>query len=142
MRLYVVDLSRGDPKAITPEGAVLGLVSPDGRSVLARAEDRRWLLYPVEGGTPQPVSGIDSTEGPSGWSADGRYLFLHKAKPPNAALFRLDLRTGRRELWKEIITSDPAGTQIGKVIMARDGHTYAYGYRTSVSDLYLLRGLR
>ena len=141
-RLYVVDLAGGSPEAITPEGVELGVISPDGLLVLGQTEDGKWILYPVDGGTPRPVPSLDGSHKPNSWSPDGRTIYLHEHRVPNMALIRFDLRTGRGEFWKELQAPDPTASVIDEVVVARDGRTYAYTYNTRVSSLYLLEGLK
>jgi len=57
-------------------------------------------------------------------------------------LFRLDLVTGRRELWKEVMPADPAGFSMINLVLTPDGKSYAYGYTRDISELYLIEGLQ
>ena len=58
-------------------------------------------------------------------------------------IFRIDLATGRREVWRELTTSDPAGVwRIHPVTVTGDGGTYAYSYSSALGDLYLVEGVR
>jgi hypothetical protein len=53
-------------------------------------------------------------------------------------VYRVDLTTGHRELWKEIRPSDPAGViSMYRVLMTPDASAYAYSYTRVQSDLYL-----
>jgi hypothetical protein len=56
-------------------------------------------------------------------------------------IYRVDVATGRKELWKELMPSDPAGVDwvFGKV--TPDGKPYAYFYRRILSDLFLVESL-
>ena len=56
---------------------------------------------------------------------------------------KVRLETGRRELWKELIPSDPAGvlTILG-VVTTPDRRYYAYTYLRRLTDLYLVGGLK
>jgi hypothetical protein len=58
-------------------------------------------------------------------------------------VYRVDVATGRKDLWKEIGPSDPAGvTGLGHVLLTPDGASYAYNYARTLSDLYLVEGLK
>ena len=60
-----------------------------------------------------------------------------------ARIYRFDLSTGNKELWKELTPPDPAGIQeIIRVIMAADEKSYAYTYERDFSDLYLVKDLK
>lgn len=90
-----------------------------------------------------PIEGLAEDEVPVQWSADGRSLFVYRIADVPARIFRLDLSTGRRELWRELIPPDLAGTSdIGNVQITPDGRAYAYYYGQILSDLYLVEGLK
>jgi Tol biopolymer transport system component len=152
-RLYVQAVDGGKPRALSPEGIggeIEGLrggiaVSPDGRLVAAVAPDRKIALYPVDGGEPHPVPGATVGERPLQWSADGRSLYVSRPRElfSPAHVFRLDIETGKRLLWKELRPEDPAGfVAATHVCITPDGKFYAYDYLSVLSDLYVAVGLR
>jgi hypothetical protein len=58
-------------------------------------------------------------------------------------VYRLDLATGGRELWKEYIPADPVrAAQVLPLAMTPDGKWYAYTYARNFYDLYLVKGLK
>jgi hypothetical protein len=58
-------------------------------------------------------------------------------------IFRVDLETGRWELWKEIAPAETAGASVGGIVfMTPDGKSYAYGVSRDLSQLYLVEGLK
>ena len=51
--------------------------------------------------------------------------------------------TGDRTLWKTLAPSDPAGVpSINAVSLSSDGRFYAYSFDRTLSDLYLVEGVR
>ncbi len=55
----------------------------------------------------------------------------------------LDIRTGKKELWKELMPPDPAGVMtVSPVNVTPDWKSYAYSYQRSLADLYVVEGLR
>ncbi|HEY3203822.1 MAG TPA: protein kinase [Thermoanaerobaculia bacterium] len=145
-RLYVQDLAVGAPRPVTAEGAGAGfhgiVLSPDGRFATGPAPGSGFARYPLEGGSPLLIEGLAEGEVPVQWSADGRSLYVYRIGDVPARIFRLDLSTGRRELWKELTPPDPAGTNtIQNVQITPDGRAYAYFYGQVLSDLYLVEGL-
>jgi Tol biopolymer transport system component len=146
-RLYVQDLAGRAPRPVTAEGAGAGfhgvVVSPDGRFATGPAPGSGFARYPLEGGSPLPIEGLAEGEVPVQWSADGRSLFVYRIADVPARIFRLDLTTGRRELWRELVPPDLAGTSdIGNVQITPDGRAHAYYYGQVLSDLYLVEGLK
>ncbi len=153
-RLFVQDIEPGGaaaaaaakPRPITPEGYEVPYrgrpISPDGRTVVVLAPDRKVHLWPIDGGESRPLPGILEGDNPFGWTADGRSLYVLRAGMP-ARVDVLDIATGARRLWKEITPPDPAGVlSIGPVLVTPDGKSYVYSYRRILDDLFLVTGLR
>ncbi len=145
VRLYVQDLAGGKPQAITPEG-VVGLLyspSPNGQWVAAVGPDQRGYLYSVAGGEPRSIPGFAAADTPIAWSADGRWLYVYRSGELPAQIYRLELATGQKKLWKRLMPSDPAGVNIiSPILVTPDGKSYVYGHRRILSDLYLVEGLK
>jgi hypothetical protein len=149
-RIYMQALD-GAPVPVTPEGAAFPYqskpVSPDGRFVIGyarEAEGPNFSLYPLAGGEPRPLPGIDRTrtQYPISWSADGQSIFIREGTKPPVRILRLDVATGQKQLWKELAPADPAGvSHVWKVVVTPDAAAYAYSYRRDVSELYLVDGL-
>ncbi len=145
-RLWVRDVEGGKARPVTPEGIRVyfmgNAVSPDGKLVTAVDAEGRAMLYPVEGGEPKPIPGIEAGEVPVRWSTNTS-LFVSRPGDLPAKVFRLDLATGRRELVRQLTPLDPAGVfSIDPILMTPDGKSYVYSYRRLLSDLYLVEGLR
>ncbi|MGH9368406.1 MAG: TolB family protein, partial [Thermoanaerobaculia bacterium] len=144
-RIYVQGTDDARPRAISPEGyrAFDRSISPDGKLVAVIGPDQKQYLYPVEGGEPSAIPGLVAGDIPASWTADGRSLLIGRRGEVPLKVFQLDLRTGRKELWKELIPPDPAGiTTIGRVAVTPDGKSYAYSYVRSLADLYVVEGLK
>ncbi len=145
VRLYVQSVSGGKPQAVTPEGinAIAFSLSPDGQFVAGVGPDNKAYLYPVNGGEPRVIPGLASGDEPISWSLDGHALYIYRPGELPAKVFRLDLATGRRTFWKQLMPSDPAGVElIGPIRLSPDARTYVYGYHRTLSDLYLVEGLK
>jgi eukaryotic-like serine/threonine-protein kinase len=145
VRLYLQDVAGGKPLPITPEG-VNGTnftVSPDGRFVAGIGPDGKDYLFPVHSGEPIPISGLLPAEQPIGWTQDSKSLYIYKLGEVPAKVYRLDLATGRRTPWKELMPADPAGVAtIGPILITPGGETYVYGFHRTLADLYLVEGLK
>ena len=139
-RLYVLDAAGGAPRPISPEGYRAGLrsVSPDSRVAFVTGPDQRWYLYPLGGGEPQPLASTASDDSVMGWTPDGKAVYVGKRGRYPLSIFRMDVATGRREVWKELTPPDPAGiSNVAPPAIAADGKTYAYSYNRILSDLFL-----
>jgi hypothetical protein len=116
--------------------------APDGAWVLARDGSQRALLLPVAGGAPRPVSAMTKDDWPLRFTPDGRALFVYRTGEVPVRISRIDLATGRREPWRELVPADAAGITSLRPIVAADGETYAYTFIRELSELYLLKGAR
>ncbi len=145
VRLYVQDIEGGQPKAISPEGvhATAFFVSPDGQSVAGIGPDQLGYLYPVNGGESRPIHGLEAGEQPVAWAEDGKSLYIYRPGELPAKIYRLDLTTGQKSFVKQLMPGDPAGVEtIGPILLTPDAKTCVYGYHRTLSDLYLVDGLR
>ena len=142
-RTYLLDLQGGTPRALTPESTTGSLMTPDGKFLLATdTKSQRWL-YPIANGEPHKLNvTLSPDELIVGFFADGQSLLLRTSSIP-VQVTRVDLATGHRELWKEIVPADLAGVQSIPVInFSADGKSYAYSAFRVLSDLYVVDGLK
>jgi eukaryotic-like serine/threonine-protein kinase len=142
-RVYRLDVAGGKPRALTPEGYSLdGITSPDGKWTVVTGPDRRRYLYPLAGGEPAPVPGLDDDDAVDQRSADGRFLYVHRRGETPAKVYRLELATGKKELWRTLMPADAAGVSNIGPGPAPSGESYVYGYFRLLSDLYLVKGVK
>jgi len=144
-QLYIYDLDSGKSQPITPEG-VNGntfAISPDARFVAAIGPDQHGYLYPLGGGEAHVISGLNPGEQPITFNSDGRSLYIYQPGELPAQVYRLDLQTGQRTMWKQLMPTDPAGVEnIGPILMTPDAKECVYGYHRMLADLYLVEGLK
>ncbi len=141
-RIYLRSLDGGKPRPVTPEGYTGGVVAPDGKWIVAAGPDRKRYLYPLSGGEPTAVPGLDREDGVDQRSLDGRFLFVHRIGEMPARVFRLDLSTGRREPWRTLMPADAAGVSRIDPGPTPSGEAYVYNYFRTLSDLYLVEGVK
>jgi eukaryotic-like serine/threonine-protein kinase len=145
-RLYVQDVQGGSPKPISGEGVRLSNtrgVAPDGRTVIAIGPDRAYALYPVDGGTPQPMTGLGTDLVPVGWTDRPNVVFARPiAYSRLMPIYRVDLTTGRRDIWKTLGPADRRGSPTAMLaLVSPDGGRYVYAVAAVQSDLFLITGL-
>jgi hypothetical protein len=101
-------------------------------------------LYPLGGGAPVTANGFGAGDLPVRWSGDGKSIWSVNQTSGVPRIMRIEVATGRRDLWQEIEYADPSGLLPGelRVVMSADGRTYVYGYLRSLSDLYVADGLK
>jgi hypothetical protein len=145
LRLYVQDLENGKPRAISPEGvsATQFEISPDGKLIAGVGADQKGYLYPSEGGDPRAIPGFPQGDTPVAWTSDGRSIMIYRPGELPAKVDRLDFASGQKQRWKELMPADRAGvTDIGPILITPDAKTYVYEYGRTLSDLYLVEGLK
>ena len=145
VRLYVYELASGKSQPITPEGVngTRFVISPDSQWVAGIGPDQKGYLYPVGGGEPRMINGLNPGEQPITFSSDGHSLYLYQPGELPAKVDRLDLQTGKRTPWKQLMPSDPAGVEnIGPILLTPDAKNCVYGYHRMLADLYLVEGLK
>jgi hypothetical protein len=147
-RLYVQEIEGGTYHPITPEGVEIGPVSPDGNFVMGRGPGPTAFLYPILGGPPRAVPGVEPADQLIRWDTEGEGIFLARAEgPAKVRVFRFDLASGRRGLWKELGPTDSTGLAnnsgiANNVLLTPDGKVYSYSFMRDLSALYVVEGLK
>lgn len=144
-RYHQQDLQSGDMKPwLQGPGRqeAYGLVSHDGIRVILGPVDGKLQLYKTSGELLRELPGFPAEDIPLQWSADGRELFVSSLEGLPVKVWRLDLATGQRRLWRELMPADTVGvTRLNNVCVSPDGKTYAYSFlRVLSSDLYFMEG--
>jgi len=144
-RAYVQDVAAGQPRAVTPEGATSYYrLSPDGTQLaMAMGADLRTVVYPVTGGEPKPVPGLQPEEVPVAWSQDDHFLYCYRLGEVPADVVRVEIATGARTVWKKLMPPNPVGiTFVTSIFMSSDLKSYVYSIDRRLDVLYLVDGLR
>jgi eukaryotic-like serine/threonine-protein kinase len=120
------------------------MLSRDGnRIAVIEANGDVRIFSLVDGRTMQRVSAAASGYSQIGWAEDGRHLYLYRIGEVPARIQRLDLDSGKMELWRELTLEDLAGLiRIHPVIVTPDGRYWAFSYTRVLSDLYVVEGLK
>lgn len=141
-RCYIVDITSGDAKAVTPDGVICGPNSPDGRSIIGRAT-KALLVYRIEGGEPRPIPNLNPTFVPVRWSEDGSSIYGYHAGEFPSKVYRAEISSGKEVPIQDLRPGSPAGVvMIAPVVASPDGKRFAYSYNETLSVLYLISGLR
>jgi serine/threonine protein kinase/WD40 repeat protein len=145
VRLYVLDLASNRSQPISPEGVhgTAFAISPDSQFVSGIGPDQNGYLYPVNGDEPRAIAGLKPGEQPIAWSSDSRSLYIYQPGELPARVYLLNLQTGQRTPWGQLMPSDPAGVEnIGPILLTPDAKNCVYGYHRMLADLYLVEGLK
>ena len=142
-RAYRVSLDGGPVRPLTTQkGAQFwNKVSPDGKLVLqAPGVDLNWGkngIVELSTGHVRPAPLLEG-DAPIEWAQDGRHIFIAHETDEGATIFRVDVITRRRDVWKEIRPVDPAGVRsVSRFYVTRSGNAYAYSLGRNLSALYV-----
>jgi eukaryotic-like serine/threonine-protein kinase len=142
-RCFVLDLAGGKPKAVTPEGILCGPSSPDSRSVVGVGPNSAVAIYPIGGGSPRAIPGLEAGFLPVQWSDDGSVLYGYHLGELPSKIYRVEIATGKQTVVQELRPGAPAGVvTVAPVVVSRDGTRFVYSYNQAMSVLYLISGLR
>jgi hypothetical protein len=91
------------------------------------------------------MPGILPDERIANWAEDSTAVYAYqigKDNPFPLKVFRVDLKTGKRQLQKIIAPGDQAGIAVGAVRFTPDGKTYAYTADQGLAVLHVVDGLK
>ena len=89
------------------------------------------------------MPGQEAGDRPICWDGDGRSLYVYRPMDVLLKVYRVDMETGQRALWKSIDPPDTAGAnRIGNLMLAPAAGAYTYSVQRTFSDLYVVEGLR
>jgi serine/threonine protein kinase/Tol biopolymer transport system component len=153
LRLYVQNIDGGPPISPTPErtsfvGHQQGqhMISSDGNFIFAQAPDGSPTIYELDGSAPHIPKGFGSDERLIRWASDNNVIYVRKRMDFGgefpSKIYRLNVRTGNRVLWKELPTPDLAGFDFYSLLLTPDGKSYFYTYDRELSTLFLVDGMK
>jgi serine/threonine protein kinase/Tol biopolymer transport system component len=141
-RCYVVNLSNGAAKAVTPEGVVCGPLSADGHSLVGAKPNQSPAVYFMDGASPRPIPNLKSNFVAVQWSSDGTSLYGYHWGEFPSEVYKVEIATGKETPVHELTPSAPAGVVlVAPVVVSRDGKSFAYSYNQVLSSLQLITGV-
>lgn len=143
-RDYLIDVSNGKAKPVTPEGVIGDVLSPDGREVVVTAPDGTPEIWSLGAGAAKPIRGIDSKYEVLGWTPDqsSLYVNLRGRQELTVKVSKLNLATGKMEFWKEFGADLPTVSSGVDPPLLSLGGGYAYVYSQIDSEAYVVKGLK
>ena len=148
-RGYVQDVNGGPPRPFTPDGMTANVLrwwllpsTPDGTRVIGADEHGTPMIYSLDGAAPVPVPKLAAGDIPVQWTPDGGALLVAHGDGLPWVVERLDLSTGRRTPAVTIRAHDPAGLRLSIFSISRDARYYVHTYSRTLSDLFVVTGLR
>jgi Tol biopolymer transport system component len=145
MRSFVMDLSGGNLRPVTPEGVTFAdySVSPDGKFVATLDANDKVELFPLDSGSPRPIPGLEAEEIPFQWSDDSSAVYVFQKGDVPLKVFRVNINTGKRDRLPDISPADATGVvTVGPVVSTHDASRFVFSYYQVISVLYVVSGLK
>jgi eukaryotic-like serine/threonine-protein kinase len=142
-RTYLIDTQTGDSKPLTPDGYSGTAFSHDGSKVAMRGPDGNWGVWAMADSKFTPIPSLDPKFGVRGWAPDDRELYARssRAEDRGARVFRIDVKTGKMEFWKEFGGNMTGIQSVGSPDMAQAADAYVYVYTQTLSEGYVISHL-
>jgi Tol biopolymer transport system component len=145
IRDYLIDVSSGNSRAITPEGIAGVWPSPDGRTAVVLRSDGKWGLWPLDGSGLRLIPGLDSSYRVRGWMPDGQSIYVVSIRQGEKTrrLYQVNTVSGEAKPWKtygDALLS--GGTSLSNTYFAGEGGAYSYVYAQTISQVYVVKGMK
>jgi Tol biopolymer transport system component len=142
-RTYSIDINNGELRPVTPEGYYATMPSPDGKYLAGGTSDGKLILYPVTGGDPIPVRGLDPKFSMAQWSADSKSIYVYHTGDVPMNVYRFELATGKLTVQRSLVPAARTGVvSIAPVVTNPEANAFLYSYLQTTSVLYVVSGLR
>jgi hypothetical protein len=119
-------------------------VSPNGQSISAVDETGRLQVCtvpPAGLATCTPLAGATEGDRMAGWTPDSLSVFVYRQYPMPTKIERVNIKTGRRELYTTLQTASAAVSGVRSVFVTPAGVIF-YNYARNRSALYVISGLK
>jgi eukaryotic-like serine/threonine-protein kinase len=142
VRCYVLEIETGKLTPVTPEGITGGLVSTDGRYIIAK-DGPSASVYPTAGGNLRAIPGLDAGFVPLQLSEDDSAVYGYRDGQVPAPIYKVNLVTGAKTVIQTLEPKKPIGVvRIGPIVVTHDASRFAYSYYQVYSVLHVISGLR
>lgn len=142
-RGYRVSFAGGPARPLTnlPGAHFWNCISPDGKFVLETSapanEPAQNVMVELATGRLRRAPLLPGDE-PVQWDQDGAHVFVVHKSDVEATIFRVDLNSAKRELWKQIRLAEPAGIlSLRSFFVTPSGSAYTYTATRAPSTLYV-----
>ncbi len=138
------DLATG---AMTPIPGTSGIagpfeVSPDGQWLALRVGSGPLSLLPIGGGELRPIPGMRPEDELQPWTMETKAVLVAAIGTPPTRIDRIDLETGERTPFREIMPPDTSGVfGMRGFRFLPDGKTFGYTFGVQLDELYLVENL-
>jgi eukaryotic-like serine/threonine-protein kinase len=141
IRSYLVNLSDGSLRPVTPVGTTLGKLSPDASRVYAMdVATGKPVVVEIGSDKLTPVPGIGEYEEVLGWTDDAKSLTVRTEELPTK-IFIVEVATGKRRLIQTVEPIATLGSMYARLVACADGSVAGYRLRRGMYAIYLATGI-
>jgi len=134
---YVTDVNGSAPKLVAPDRIEESGVAPDGHSLLI-LRNGDWVVVSAADGNSRPAAGLQPEDFPIAWASDSEHIFVQVPNPTGFSIYKVDLVSGKRELWQTVTPKDQVGLRLtnSPTAITPDGRWMAFTYGNQLGQLY------
>ena len=135
--VYISDINGAPLKQLSPEHTPWAAIAPDGNSVVL-FENKSWAIRSLTGNSTKPLSGIQAGDFPLKFASDSKHMFVQVTTPTGLNIYKIDVESGKRELWQTIDPANKVGLQpiYYPAAITSDGHWMVLVHRNYLGQLY------
>jgi eukaryotic-like serine/threonine-protein kinase len=146
LRFWVQNIDGSAPRPVTPEGTDDGLFLTIRHIDYVCARDAAGIvrLYPIDGGEPKAVAGVNKAEQVIGASPDSDIIYVSTDSSAVARkIVKVNVTTGQRQPFVTVSPNDPAGVLgLFQPIFTPDEKQYVETQVREFSVLFVATGLK
>jgi hypothetical protein len=142
-RTYSINVDTGEFHPLTPEGFYATTPSPDGKYLVGSGPGGKAALFPVGGGDPVTIEGLDPSFGLLQWSADSKSIYVYRDGEVPANIYRFELASRKLVPVRSLTPSNQAGVvSIAPIATNPSANAFLFSYLQTISVLYVVSGLQ
>jgi hypothetical protein len=135
--VYSTDKSGSPPKFLTKETVQYPIVSSDGLSTIV-VHDGKPALLKFGDSVPKAIPGVSETDFVIAWTVDPKHVYTETPIAATLRIDKLDLDSGKRELWQLWKPKDAVGLvpRTTPIAITPDGSRMVFTQHKTLSTLY------
>jgi eukaryotic-like serine/threonine-protein kinase len=141
--LYMTDRKGTAPKVLLKEAPEWADVMPDGENLLLLPADNTLVQRSIQDGSERKLTTLQEGERPLDWAKEPMHLFTQIVGATSITVNKLDLATGRRDVWYECKPPNLDGMLNAlRGSITPDGRWIMFNYIVPVGQFYVSETLR
>jgi eukaryotic-like serine/threonine-protein kinase len=142
--LYMTDRQGAAPRMLMKEAPAWADVMPDGENLLVVGRDGTLVQRSIKDGSEKKLTALQEGETPLDWAKEPMHLFTEMIGATGVTVNKLDLTSGRRDVWFEFKPRNQDGILLDVISasITPDGRWMMFNYAVPVGQFYVSETLR